>query len=679
MRRFWLSTALLFAFSLLAGGFLSRQVEAKWYDVKTRLFSRPAPADVVLAKIDQGSLDFYSREFAIGWPWPRSLYARAVDYLAFAGARAVVLDMVFSEASAYPEEDERLARSLRESGRVFLPLVFRKGEGGAAGAERFALPSAPKLEQLPVRQGPVQLPLPSLSAAARGAGNAQDDPGRDGIFRRLRLFTAHQGRVYPSLALAAALYAHPGLDLERVPFAADGRLNLRFYRKDSFRTCAISELIQSQVRREAGEEPVVAPADFKDRIVVIGATATGLLDHRATPVSAVSSGFELHATAIANLLHGDFLRSLDPRPYWLLVLLAVAGLNLLLARLKTLSAQLLAALAAALLLLGANLSLFYAGIDMDFIPLLAGVAGCAGYDSYVRYQRVRREKKFIEGAFRGYMSDSLLAEILKNPGGLRLGGEKRLVTVFFSDLAGFTSLSEKLPAEEVVVLLNTYLERMTSIIIEEGGFVNKFEGDAIMAFWGAPLADERHAERAMRAALRCQEGLRGLNREFAAAGLPRLGMRVGVNSGEVIVGNIGSRQRFEYTVIGDAVNLASRLEGINKQYGTEVICGPLSARLAGGEMLLRRLDRVRVKGKRLAEEIFEGAAPGAAAAPQAKARLEKFAAGLRLYFAGEFAAARAAFADLADDPPARVFASRCAFLQKNPPEDWDGVWTFTEK
>ncbi len=679
MRRFWLSTALLFAAAFLAGGLLSRLYEAKWYDVKARRFSRPAPADIVLAKIDQGSLDFYSREFHIGWPWPRSLYARAIDYLSFAGARAVVLDMVFSEASAYPEEDERLARSLRESGRVFLPLVFRKGEGGGEAAERFALPSAPRLKRLPVRQGPVQLPLPSLRAAARGAGSAQDDPEPDGVYRRLRLFTAHQGRVYPSLALAAALYAAPGLDLDRVPFAEDGGLKLRFYRKGSFRAYAASELIQSQVRREAGEEPVVAPADLKDRIVVIGATATGLLDHRATPVSAVSSGFELHATAIANLLHNDFLRGLDPRLYWLLVLLAVAGLNLLLSRLKTLSGQLLAALGAALLLLGANLSLFRIGIDMDLIPLLAGVAGCAGYDSYVRYQRVRREKKFIESAFRGYMSDSLLAEILKNPAGLRLGGEKRLVTVFFSDLAGFTSLSEKLPAEEVVILLNTYLERMTSIIMEEGGFVNKFEGDAVMAFWGAPLADERHAERAMRAALRCQEELRGLNREFAAAGLPRLGMRVGINSGEVIVGNIGSRRRFEYTVIGDAVNLASRLEGINKQYGTEVICGPLSARLAGGGMILRRLDLVRVKGKRLAEEIFEVAAPGAEAAPETRARLEAFAAGLRLYFAGEFAPARDAFVALAGDPPSRVFASRCAFLLDNPPENWDGVWTYTEK
>jgi adenylate cyclase len=254
-----------------------------------------------------------------------------------------------------------------------------------------------------------------------------------------------------------------------------------------------------------------------------------------------------------------------------------------------------------------------------------------------------------------------------------------MVSVFFSDLAGFTSISEKRPAEEVVAILNTYLERMTAVIMEEGGFVNKFEGDAIMAFWGAPLPAERQAALAMRAALRCQEKLETLNDEFAAAGLPRLGMRVGVNSGEVIVGNIGSRRRFEYTVIGDAVNLASRLEGINKQYGTRVICGSLSARMAAGEMLLRRLDRVRVKGKQVAEEIFEVLAVQDDLPAGAPGDLAEFARGLELYFAGDFSAALPVFTALAADAPAQVFARRCRYLLDNPPENWDGCWTFTEK
>ena len=360
-------------------------------------------------------------------------------------------------------------------------------------------------------------------------------------------------------------------------------------------------------------------------------------------------------------------------------MLAIALLNLFMPRIRALAWQLLAALAIIVLALAGNFILFRAGFDLDFIPLFLGLVICSGYDAYIRYQRVRREKKFIEGAFKGYMSDSLLAEIKKNPGGLHLGGEKKRVTVFFSDLAGFTSLSEKLPPEEVVRILNTYLERMTAVIMEEDGFVNKFEGDAIMAFWGAPLADERQAARAMRAALRCQEKLRALNDEFAAAGLPRLGMRVGVNSGEVIVGNIGSRRRFEYTVIGDAVNLASRLEGINKQYGTQVICGSLAAQMAAGEMILRRLDRVRVKGKQVPEEIFEVVAAKEDAHFSLPVRLDQFEKGLQLYFKGDFASAMDVFLPLADDGPAQVFARRCCWLLDNPPQNWDGCWTFTEK
>jgi adenylate cyclase len=269
--------------------------------------------------------------------------------------------------------------------------------------------------------------------------------------------------------------------------------------------------------------------------------------------------------------------------------------------------------------------------------------------------------------------------VKKNPRGLHLGGEKKLVTIFFSDLAGFTTMSEKRPPEEVVRILNTYLQRMTAVIMAGGGFVNKFEGDAIMAFWGAPLPAERQAALAMRAARRCLEELLALNDEFEKDGLPRLGMRIGINSGEVIVGNIGSQERFEYTVIGDAVNLASRLEGINKQYGTAIICGSLAGQMAAGELLLRRLDRVRVKGKQVAEEIFEVLAAKAALPAGAPGPLAEFAKGLQLYFAGDFSAALEFFMTLADDAPALVFAKRCLYLQDNPPENWDGCWTFTEK
>ena len=677
MRRFLLSTALIFIFSFGLGQFISSPYEKNVYDQKVRLFSRIIAAPVILVEIDQESLDFYSREAKISWPWPRSLYARAIDYLAAAGVRAVAVDMIFSEPSLFDGEDEWLAASMKKSGNVFMPLFFTDNVTTRTDLSRFSLRPAPDLSRLPVRKGTKSVPLPVILAALRGGGNVAENPDRDGVYRRLHHLTGMGGRVYPSLSLALAQYADPELEIGQVPFAADGGLNLKFYSRGSFQRFSISELIQSQLRLDEGQDPVVPAAKFKDKIVLIGATATSLLDNRPSPLDAAGSGFALHATAMVNLLQKDFLRVLDPRLQWLLVLLAIALLNLFLSRIQTLSWQLLAALGAILLALAANFLLFFLGVDLDFIPLLAGLVACTGTDAYILYQRIRREKKFIQNAFKNYLSDSLLAEILKNPRALNLGGEKKLVTIFFSDLAGFTTISEKLPPEGVVGILNTYLERMTTVIMENNGFVNKFEGDAIMAFWGAPLACSDQAAQAMRAALRCQEELGRLNDDFEKSGLPRLGMRIGINSGEVIVGNIGSRQRFEYTVIGDAVNLASRLEGINKQYQTTIICGSLSAKLAATGIALRRLDRVRVKGKENPEEIFEVKAGKAAAG--AGELLDCFEKGLQLYFSGDFAQAMDIFMALPDDPPAQVFAKRCLFLLDNPPADWDGVWTFTEK
>ncbi|MFH2107177.1 MAG: adenylate/guanylate cyclase domain-containing protein [Chrysiogenia bacterium] len=679
MKRFLVSTALIFACTLVLGNLVSSLFEKKVYDQKVRFFSRPCSAPLILVEIDQESIDFYNLNFQTPWPWPRSFYARAIDYLAAAGARAVAMDMIFSEPSLYGGEDEWLAASMKKSGRVFMPLFFLGQQGPAEDLDGFVLATVPELSRLPVREGKVLQPLPILRAVLRGAGNAQAAPDRDRIYRRLQHFVVHGGRVYPSFSLALALFADPSLSLAEIPFAADGGLNLKFYQPESFRRHSISELIQSQVRLEAGETPILDAAAFKDKIVVIGATAQALLDNRSTPVNAIGSGFELHATALGNLLERDFMRVLDPRLQWLLVLASILLLNFVLSRIKAIQMQLLAALGIVMLALSGNLLLFFSGLDLDFIPLFIGLVSCSGYDAYNRYQLVRREKKFIQNAFKNYLSDSLLAEIMKNPRGLNLGGEKKLVTIFFSDLAGFTTLAEALSPEEVVNILNIYLERMTSVIMENGGFVNKFEGDAIMAFWGAPLACADQAIKAMGAARRCQEELSELNLDFEKKGLPRLGMRIGINSGEVIVGNIGSRKRFEYTVIGDAVNLASRLEGINKQYKTAVICGSMSAGMADERMVLRRLDRVRVKGKKIAEEIYEVVGERSRTAAAEVMGLARFDKGLQLYFSGDFAAALEIFTAASDDPPAQVFVQRCQYLLDNPPESWDGVWTFTEK
>ena len=679
MRRTLLSTALIFILVFSLGYFISPLFEKKIYDQKTRLFSRHIAAPVILVEIDQESLDLYRESRNIPWPWPRSLYAKALDFLNSAGVKAVGLDMIFSEPNPYAGEDELLSAAMKKAGNVFMPLFFTDNDTAATGINRFALRTDPAISRLPLKKGTKSSPIAQILAALRGSGNAFFVPDRDSIFRRLKHFIACQGRVYPSFSLALALFVDPDLKIEQIPFAADGGLNLKFYSRDSFQRFSISQLIQSQVNLEEGQASFVPAEKFRDKIVLIGATAPALFDNRPTPVNAVGAGFELHATALSNFLTRDFIRVLPAWLQWLLVFAAIVALNGLLVRIKSIYGQMLAAAVVTLLALAGNFFLFAFGFDQDFLPVLLGLLLTTADDVYDRYRRVRREKKFIQNAFKNYLSDSLLAEIMKNPQGLNLGGEKKLVTIFFSDLAGFTTLSEKLPAEEVVNILNTYLERMTTVIMANGGFVNKFEGDAIMAFWGAPLASADQALQAMRTALRCQEELTELNKEFAAQALPSLGMRIGINSGEVIVGNIGSQKRFEYTVIGDAVNLASRLEGINKQYRTAVICGSLAAGMAAGRIALRRLDRVRVKGKQNPEEIFEVVAETEKVAGGLGGRMDHFEKALQLYFAGDFTAALKIFDTLSDDPPARIFAERCRWLLDNPPANWDGCWTFTEK
>lgn len=679
MRRYLLSTALIVVLTIALGVSLSSLFENRIYDQKVRVFSRRIDAPVVLVEIDQESLDFYRENFNIAWPWPRSLYAKAIDFLSAAGVKAVGLDMIFSEASLYGGEDERLAAAMHRAGNVFLPLFFADSATTATDVSRFAVDAAPAFSRLAEKKGPKSLPLPLLLEALRGSGNAFFVPDQDGVFRSMRHLIRSQGRSYPSFSLALALYADAGLKIERIPLAVDGMLKLKFYEPASFQRISISALIQSQLRLEEGQAAIVPFTKFRNRIVLVGATAPGLLENRPSPVNAAGCGFELHATALSNFLTEDFIRDIPAWLQWALVLLAIVVLNALLFRIQTILWQVLAAAAMVLTAAAVNLFLFRSGFDQDLLPVVLGLVLTTAVDVYERYRRMRREKKFIQNAFQNYLSDSLLVEIMKNPRGLNLGGEKKLVTIFFSDLAGFTSLSEKLAPEGVVHILNTYLERMTTVIMENNGFVNKFEGDAIMAFWGAPLPSERQAARAMQAALRCQEELQALNRDFAEKGLPSLGMRIGINSGEVIVGNIGSRKRFEYTVIGDAVNLASRLEGINKQYGTRIICGARAEAMARGEMVLRRLDRVRVKGKQIPEAVFEVCAEKEnvpAAMAQALANFEK---GLQLYFDADFAAALELFVAGTGDPPSEIFAKRCRRLLADPPVDWDGVWTFTEK
>jgi class 3 adenylate cyclase/uncharacterized membrane protein SpoIIM required for sporulation len=329
-------------------------------------------------------------------------------------------------------------------------------------------------------------------------------------------------------------------------------------------------------------------------------------------------------------------------------------------------------------LYGKTMSLFFETFSLitTFLPLVVFLVYL-----FIENQRykVSEEKKMIQGAFQHYVAPALVSEILKNPEKLKLGGEKKEITVFFSDIRGFTSLSEKLGPEDLVLLLNNYLDIMTEIILDHKGVVDKYIGDAIMAFWGAPLDEPKHAYLGCKASLKMLEELKRLNIDLKKRGLPEINIGIGLNTNPMVVGNMGSNKRFDYTVIGDAVNLGSRLESINKQYGTNIIVSEYTRKQVIDDFEFRELDYVKVKGKDNPIRIYELISFKASGNLRLKNDFEK---ALNFYRQQEFTTAKELFLRLAKegDNPSKVYIERCEEYINNPPtESWDGVFIMTKK
>ncbi|HDP95244.1 MAG TPA: adenylate/guanylate cyclase domain-containing protein [Candidatus Aminicenantes bacterium] len=646
------------------------------YDLKLVTFAKKVDSNVVLVSIDDYSLEFYRENFNIPWPWPRSFYARMLELLT--QSRAVAFDIIFAEQSLYEGEDRIFADAVRESGNVLFPVIFTAESGKGPLISRFALKNPPAME-IQTYSG-VRTPIEMLLNSCRGIGAVNQEPEQDGLYRRLRHYFCYRGKTYPSFPLAILSSTDLERDTLQVPLDDDGKVALKFYTKDSFETYNAAAVIQSALQLQKGEEPQLSPALFKDRIVIVGATASGLLDFRPYPLDSKGTGYEIVAHGLENLLRRDFIKPLPA--FWTHFALFLTGLllHMLLLQISSLTKEVGMIFFFLVLLAGSNLALFVAGRQLPLLSFALLFVAIGSYNGYRGYSQSRREKIFVQNLFKNYVSEKLLDRIMDDPGVLQLGGEKVPVTIYFSDLAGFTTLSEKLSAEEVVLLLNRYLERMTTIILAHDGYVDKFEGDAVMAFWGAPLPQPDQRELAARAALLCQKELQNLNREFSENGWPEFSMRIGLNSGAAVAGNIGSERKFEYTLIGDAVNFASRLEGVNKFYGTKIAMGENCARGIPNDLLFRKLDRVKVKGKTEAEEIYEliGKTDDFSAL-EIKA-FRDFETALERYFNGGFESAARIFSRLAGkDAVAGVFLERCRQLLNNPPEEWDGVWVFHEK
>jgi len=524
-------------------------------------------------------------------------------------------------------------------------------------------------------------------------------PDFDGTSRQTHLVLKVGQSLYPSLALAILAHAWQekpqcipgsfGMDAiqiknQIIPTDSSGGIPIAYYGAErTFSYYSIKDIIDGKI----------AEKELKDRIVLVGASAPALYDLRITPFSKGMPGVELHASIIQNILDGNFIqRKLTARWVDHFILLAIGLLCIII--LPQLSAW-----GGALFMVFATFGyalldwfvLFQKGIwHILFFPLLEIlvlyiIITLSKYIQAETQARAEREKRAqIKRAFQFYVSSSLVEKILRNPETLKLGGERRFLSVVFSDIRGFTTLSERLNPESLVNLLNEYLTPMTNIILSKNGFLDKYMGDAIMAVFGAPLPLENHAGLACETALLMIQELDILSEQWAKRKIPPLQIGLGVNTGEMAVGNMGSKHRFDYTVMGDHVNLASRLEGANKIYGTNILIGENTQKEVKDQFVFRELDKILVKGKTEAVSIYELMAKKEDFDPFMEELIERFYSALTAYRKQEWAIAEIEFEDLLafhpEDGPTKTFLERIPYFVTIPPDPhWDGVFQMKTK
>jgi adenylate cyclase len=544
--------------------------------------------------------------------------------------------------------------------------------------------------------------LPELQQAAASAGHFNPLVDFDGRVRRVPMLVEYDGAYYESLSLAmvrtllgqtkllpgfaeAKTGGYAGLEWLELD-AAGGRLKIPVdsdvatfvpYRggQGSFRYISITDVLHERVD----------PAQLKDKIILVGTTAPGLLDMRATPVSEVYPGVEVHANMISGILD----QNLKERPAYMLgaevVWLLLIGIALsFLLPLFTPAKAILASVFTLITTTGLSLVAWqYGNVLMPVANSLLMIALLFALDMSYGYFVESRTKRQITGLFGQYVPSELVEEMAKHPESVSMVGESREMTILFSDVRGFTTISEGLDPKELSLLMNEFLTPLSRVIYKHRGTIDKYMGDCIMAFWGAPLPDRDHARNAILAGIEMQATLQALQPHFKERGWPGIHVGVGINTGRVSVGNMGSEVRVAYTVMGDEVNLASRLEGITKQYGVGIIVGENTQNLVT-DFLYRELDHVRVKGKDRPVAIYEPIALVSEASKALQDEVKLFHEVRRLYRKQDWDQAELQLMNLQRMSPGTAlygkYAERVAFFRKNPPNaDWDGVFDFQTK
>lgn len=584
-----IATSLFIFLQVRDPGLIRDHIESKTYDLRLHLRNRllgqpPPPPDIVIVSVDEKSIREIGR-----WPWRRDVQGLLVGGVAAGKPRVIGVDIMYTEPES-KETDEALAAALSRAGNVVLatPFFLRaedKARGEAAGTADLLWDSAfmqvksvagIKWKDHATKTESVNTPLAELTKVAV-LGHAFARMDRDGCIRWEALYLLYGDDCYPHFSLQIAriarglemkdlvLYGGSGIGLgdHFIPTDIDGKVLINYIgREGSFTYISASDVIKGRAE----------PGRFNDKVVLIGTSALGTHDQKVTPYSADMPGVEKNATVVRNILLNNFLR---PSPSIIeICVLVLSGLffGVFLPRLRAIPSAAMAAGFIVSYVVLSCLLLFYRGLVINIIYPVANMASIYAVQTVMRFVFEERRARELRRIFSSYVSPKIVRELIEHPEKVGLGGERRVVTVLFTDVIGFTTLSEKRQPEEVVALLNEYFTVMTDIIFKWDGTLDKFVGDEIMVFWGAPVDQPDHAERAVRCALDMSDRLDELRESWRQRGVEGLDCGMGINTGEVIIGNIGAQgKKMDYTVIGDHINLGARVEKLTRQYGSRLL------------------------------------------------------------------------------------------------------------
>lgn len=557
--------------------------EAKTYDMRFKALRGPVEhnSDIVIIAIDEKSVAELGR-----FPWSREFFGKLIDFTSKAGAKAVLLDVLFPEEES-KEVDAILASSIKDAGIVTLAAAFAFSEDGRATSI---------IDNISV-----------LAGSAKNTAHINIFPDEDGVIRWTRLVIPYKGKLYPSLALTAAMEAMGVEEIEvrdheivlgspSIPTGRDAGILINYMGPPgSYETFSFSDVIKGRV----------APGHLRDKLIFVGATAIGIYDMRITPFSNNSTGVQVNANIADNILRGNFMQRGGTEAFIDLLSIIVMGLmaSLITVRLRAAFAFPLVLTLAGGYIVFSYLT-FLAGRWISMVyPIVCAVLSYS-IAAYMRFFYLDRKAKQIRSMFSSYVSKKVVDELIKNPELAKIGGESRVITIMFADIKNYTTYSEKRKPHEVVKTLNDYLAEMANVIIEYEGTLDKFLGDGILAYWGAPLEQEDHAERAVRCALEMIRRMQGLQRKWVSEGTEPLSFGIGINTGEVIVGNIGAEEKKkEYTVIGDNVNLTQRIQNESRDVNCPVITEALYERVKD-IAVAEPMGAVTVKGKYIPFNIY---------------------------------------------------------------------------